>query len=428
MQPKGHPNILVRISSLALLLIAACSGMYSTQSNRWNLAAIYNPASSSFHPSYAVYHYSDNESLLLVKLFPSELLFNQANPNGEFLAQVSLEVQNYLMDGKKPFLVDSSKINYTLNQENVGRRFLAQVPFKADTGKNYQIRVIARDLLRKDFNLQFININKKSLYSSQNFSLTSAQDIPVFNNIITPGTAYKIKHRTPGYSWLYVDYYHPEISIPNANYPTPGDEKAFTTPDSSYIIAYHPDLLISFSYQGLYRFRFDTASDLGLYVSNFGQEFPKIKSPWELIPPLAYLATDKEYQDLLGSDNPKLAVDNFWLKLGETTGRSKELIRIYYNRIYFTNYYFSGSKPGWQTDRGMIYVIYGPPHNMEKTAQNETWIYYLPGSTNSLRFTFDYTPTPYELDCYTLNHAESQNWHWREAYDAWRSGHIFLQD
>ena len=90
-----------------ILIVACCATLYTATGNRWNLAAIYNPASSHFHPAYRVYHNADDRSLLLVKLFPNELLFNQANVSGEFISQVSIQVQNYEIVNDKPVLSDS---------------------------------------------------------------------------------------------------------------------------------------------------------------------------------------------------------------------------------------------------------------------------------------------------------------------------------
>ena len=411
-----------------LLIIVRCSTMYTATGSRWNLAAIYNPASSHFHPAYRVYHNSDDRSLLLVKLFPNELLFNQANVTGEFISRVSVQIQNYEISDDKPLLVDSVTYYYSIKQEHVGRRFLSQIPFKAENGKRYQLRVLARDLLRKDFNLKFIEIDKTTPYSEQNFNLLNEQNIPYFNNVMAPGIVYKIQHRNTSYDTLFVDYYINSTPLPSPTFATSSNEMQYTKPDSTYIIGYKPDLLLTFNYEGLYHFRFDTNYTQGLTLVNFGGNFPKIKTPAEMVDPLAYITTSAVYKKLLAEDNMKLTVDNFWLEIGKTTGRARELIRIYYNRVYFANYYFSTFKPGWKTDRGMIYIVYGPPQNMQKTANSETWIYYSKGASSTINLTFEYKPTSFSLENFVLRRSESQDWHWREAVDAWQGGEIFLLD
>lgn len=411
-----------------ILIVACCATLYTATGNRWNLAAIYNPASSHFHPAYRVYHNADDRSLLLVKLFPNELLFNQANVSGEFISQVSIQVQNYEIVNDKPVLSDSVTYRYQIRQENVGRRFLSQIPFKAELGKRYQLRIVARDLLRKDFNLKFIDVDKTNEFTDQNYNLLNEQGIPYFNNVIVPGVIYRIEHRNKSFDKLYIDYYYNNTPLPSPTFATSSDEMSYSTPDSVYILDYTPELLLTFGNEGLYHFRFDTNSADGLTLVNFGEDFPKIRTAREMIDPLAYITTSADYKELQAAENQKLTVDNFWLNIGKTTGRARELIRIYYNRVYFANYYFSTSKPGWKTDRGMVYIVYGPPQNMQKTANTETWIYYNKGASSSINLTFEYKPNAFSLDNFILRRSESHDWHWREAVDAWRDGEIFLMD
>ncbi len=418
------------VSSIILLVITVlcCSSPYTVSGTKWNLSAIYNPSSSRIHPAFRVYHNTDNSSLLLIKLFPNELLFNQANPTGEFLSKVSVQVQAYEIKDDKPVLADSITYTYSIKQENVGRRYLSQIPLKMETGKRYQIRVVTRDLLRGDLSLRFIEVDKVGLFSEQNFNVTNEHGVPYFNNVMQVGMLYRIQHRNTSYQNLYIFYYKNETSLPKPTFATSQAENIYRRPDSIYVINYTPELLLSFSYNGLYHFRFDTNQPDGLSIANFGQNFPKIKTPEELVKPLAYITTTADYNQLLQEENKKLATDNFWLEIAETTGRAREMIRIYYNRVYFSNYYFSNNVPGWKTDRGMVYIVYGPPKNMEKTPNSETWIYYMKGAGSTINFTFKYTPNSYSLENFVLRRSESHDWHWREAVDSWRRGEIFLMD
>ncbi|NHZ85169.1 MAG: GWxTD domain-containing protein [Planctomycetia bacterium] len=59
-----------------------------------------------------------------------------------------------------------------------------------------------------------------------------------------------------------------------------------------------------------------------------------------------------------------------------------ELMNEYYKRVAYANIHFDSFIDGWQTDRGMIYIIFGPPDDIEHTVlsqiQNTTeiWYYY----------------------------------------------------
>ena len=410
-------------------LFYACSSPYTVAGTRWNLGSIYNPSSSNIHPAFKVYHNSDNTSLLLVKLFPSELLFNQANTAGEFISKVSVQVHTYeVVDSVKLRLTDSITYYYSIKQQNVGRRFLAQVPLKTEMGKKYQLRVVTRDLLRHDFNLKYVDVDKTNKFSEQNFNVTNKDNMPYFSNVLTPGAIYKIQYRDPSYKYIYIDYYKEDAPLPKPTFAPGTTESIYQKPDSLYKLDYSPDLLLAFQYRGVYHFRFDTTQRDGLTIVNYGNDFPKIKTPEELIDPLAYITTTADYKALKREENKKLAVDNFWLNIGKSTGRARELIRIYYNRVYFANYYFTNDRPGWKTDRGMIYIVYGPPQNMKKSPAGETWVYYAKGANNAIEFDFSYKPTAFSLDNFVLQRSQSQDWHWRDAVDSWRNGQIYLAD
>jgi len=430
----GSKKIIIIIASGALITIClfmltiTCQSPYTTTKTRWNLAAIYNPASSQVHPAFKVYHNSDNTSLLFVKLFPSELLFNQANVEGQFVSKVSVQVQNYEIDGIKTTLVDSMTYTYTIKQENVGKRFLAQIPIKTEMGKRYQLRIVTRDILRKDFNLQFIDVDKTSVYSEQNFNILNQNGIPYFDNIIPPGSVYKIQHRNPIHDKIQISFYKNQTPLPKPVFAVSPDAVLYNKPDSVYTIDYSSNLYIGFSQEGLYKFRFDTSQVEGLILLNLGKDFPKVKAVKDILEPLAYITTSGEYNNLLKEQNKKLTVDNFWLKVGKSTSKARELIRIYYNRVYFANYYFTTSKPGWKTDKGMVYIVYGPPQNMQKTPISEIWLYYTKGTSKVISFTFLYKPTPFSIDNFDLQRSEDQDWHWREAIDSWRSGEIYLTE
>ena len=57
-------------------------------------------------------------------------------------------------------------------------------------------------------------------------------------------------------------------------------------------------------------------------------------------------------------------IDEFWLRRDPTPGTAaNEAREEHYRRIRYVNqrYPTASGKPGWQTDRGRIYIVYGPP-------------------------------------------------------------------
>jgi hypothetical protein len=51
----------------------------------------------------------------------------------------------------------------------------------------------------------------------------------------------------------------------------------------------------------------------------------------------------------------------------------------HYRRIAYTNEHYATSIPGWKTDRGRIYIVYGPPDEKEShpsPVPSEQWLYH----------------------------------------------------
>ena len=102
----------------------------------------------------------------------------------------------------------------------------------------------------------------------------------------------------------------------------------------------------------------------GFTIFNFGKGFPGTNRPLTMIEPLIYLSNKEAVDEMLFHPNPKIALDEFWLGITGNVERSRELIRIYYSRVLYANFFFSSFREGWKTERGMIYIIYGPPDKL----------------------------------------------------------------
>ena len=55
--------------------------------------------------------------------------------------------------------------------------------------------------------------------------------------------------------------------------------------------------------------------------------------------------------------------------------RATEIIKKYYLRVINANRYFTDIQPGWQTDRGLIYIVQGQPNYIYRTYNTEVWLY-----------------------------------------------------
>jgi GWxTD domain-containing protein len=117
---------------------------------------------------------------------------------------------------------------------------------------------------------------------------------------------------------------------------------------------------------------------------------------------VAYLITDEEraaFQKLATNEEREKFIEQFWLRRDTTPGTARnEFKEEHYRRIAYANERFGRSgRSGWQTDRGQMYIVYGPPDEIESHPSGgaqtlypfEVWKYwYLEGIGNNLYFTF----------------------------------------
>lgn len=119
--------------------------------------------------------------------------------------------------------------------------------------------------------------------------------------------------------------------------------------------------------------------------------------------------------------------------------KARELIRIYYTRALYSNYYFTSYKEGWRSERGMIYIIYGPPDKVYKTSEGESWGYKKSAvksrwggrftvSDSYLFFNFKKRKNIFSDNDFFLSRNETLVTFWDKAIASWRKGIVFRLD
>jgi GWxTD domain-containing protein len=75
----------------------------------------------------------------------------------------------------------------------------------------------------------------------------------------------------------------------------------------------------------------------------------------------------KELKKLISPEDVDRFLEDFWKKLDPTPDTPEnELRNEYYMRYYHANANFrEGSTAGWRTDRGRVFIIYGPPDEID---------------------------------------------------------------
>ena len=99
---------------------------------------------------------------------------------------------------------------------------------------------------------------------------------------------------------------------------------------------------------------------------------------------MSYILSSSDIQKLKDfSKSEKVEyIKNYWKLMDPTPDTQKnEVMDEFFSRVDYVSLNFSEIGPGWQSDRGRTYIIYGPPEHIEITNQNnqgyifETWHY-----------------------------------------------------
>jgi len=116
---------------------------------------------------------------------------------------------------------------------------------------------------------------------------------------------------------------------------------------------------------------------------------------------VAYIITDAEraeFSKLTTDEEREKFIEQFWLRRDPTPGTvENEFKEEHYRRIAYANQHFSADVPGWKTDRGRIYITYGPPDEIEdhssggdtSAVPSQMWRYrYIEGIGNNVVIEF----------------------------------------
>ncbi len=147
------------------------------------------------------------------------------------------------------------------------------------------------------------------------------------------------------------------------------------------------DSLTTGKYDLVGTFNGDTVSDRRVLSFNvFNIMRLSSKDFNDLIGILTYIAEPWEIDSLENAPDSlrQKEWDEFWKRRDPTPGTPEnEFMEEYLERVKYANAHFSyGSIPGYKTDRGMIYIKYGPPDDIEQhpfeldSPPYEVWRYY----------------------------------------------------
>ena len=152
----------------------------------------------------------------------------------------------------------------------------------------------------------------------------------------------------------------------------------FTIPDNYYN---YFDLTLSVS---------DYSITKSLYLENVDNDF-WTNDTSEIIAVMRYILPVSDIKNLKKkklSDQFEFITD-YWLNRDpDLSTPENELLIEFTDRVKFVNAKFSNLNKGWRSDRGRVYIIYGPPEMVERYSNQSDGVYEIWEYPSGTRFTF----------------------------------------
>lgn len=248
--------------------------------------------------------------------------------------------------------------------------------------------------------------------------LKAGTNMPLFRNYINMSERLVIQHYQeprPLKLQLY-DATFPPALPPMAS----GQEQVPRTLKIVHTLDYTTGDTVALAEQGLYLAQLAEGETFGLLVRP--ANYPLVTTAEELIQPLLYMTTSTERKLLYDAQDPKAAVDEFWLKVAGDKNIARDLIRIFYGRVEAANRLFTSHKQGWATDRGMIFIVYGQPDIISHTGNTLTWLYQETASSAYVKFVFNKKQNNFTENHYELVRRREYEESWFSTVAKWRAG------
>jgi GWxTD domain-containing protein len=232
------------------------------------------------------------------------------------------------------------------------------------------------------------------------------------------GTPYILKSSLTNQNSVFVR----KLTIETA-YPEP----AFAQSDTGFYevkyatgTAVGPSGLFTPESAGMYLLTNQLTGELGrvIDVAPGKAEFPL--SSEEMASAMRYITSEDEFNTIMRSHDLKTAVDSFWITVAGNPQRAMLLIKNYFSRVAESSKLFSSAIPGWKTDRGLIYIVWGKPNLVYRNKDTETWIYSEGDDAQVMNFDFKLFTDRFGLPEYRLVRSLIYREAWYNAIESLR--------
>lgn len=377
----------------------------------------------------AIFHLNDSVSKVMVEVKNNNMLYKRNAETMRFDGEVKVSFalsatedfkhprdtgSFYMLDGEVEEPIPVKSLTY-------------EVKLNVKLGNTYWLRLETVDLNRKSRVQQIVPVVKVNRNSRQNFLLQSTEG-PLYRPYLVKDQRIQIQTANADLQTLHVLCFQTPLKAALPPFSTKEPARP-VNPDSTFVITGDKGrFYVMAPVKGFYFITPDPKSNEGFCVFTYDASFPAIHSADEMIQTCRYMMYKEEYDSCMMASDKKLAIDNFWMNIGGSHERAREILKKYYERVMFANQQFSSYMEGWKSDRGMVSIIFGPPTNVFKSAKDEIWVYGIESNPATLRFIFKKNTCPFSDNDYSLERSELYKDAYYQAVDFWRQGIVYNEN
>tara|TARA_R110001592_G_scaffold307299_2_gene580658 strand:+ start:171699 stop:172955 length:1257 start_codon:yes stop_codon:yes gene_type:complete len=397
-----------------LVLVCSCSGLFDGTDVR-NRAI----ASQKMNIEQRIHHYSLDSSTVLFKVNTSNLLYARTSKNNGFFAQLLLEIKVIDIHSGDQIFLDSTL--YTDNEQSNDANLLfgqVNIPLKSNT--NFELRCRYTDINRNQEEIFKSRIIKTEKTVGNSTLLLLPNGLPLISRVNEGVGNYSFETNSTEEVNIY------RYSQP-FNLPAPPSERGRNTIDNIVFekVASSKFLTLNDDNSGLYKIGNSNNLSEHFTFLHRPKGFPVPNDYYELNLATNYFQSAEELQALLANENQREAFEKFWIEKCGSKEKAKNTMQSYYDRMELANLHFTSYTDGWKTDRGMVFMIMGPPTRVFNQGDSEIWVYGRDNNVNNLNFAFEKIYSDKIGIYYQLQRHNGYRQVWSIAVNTWRAGRVF---
>ena len=388
---------------------------------------MYSSSTETPQPHFKIFHANKSQTEIHYMFENKGLTYAPSGDQENYMAQVRIAWQLF-NDYSSKEIIDSSSF---VMIDTIATSGISQLQgfftLNIDQGNNYIIKITTTNLNNSKNTISFLNLNKKDVRNRQFFKVILKENNSVlFRNYFYKNEKLAIVYPNSKVEELIGRNYKTVFPVSSPPFsmssPKPFDFEDYYDMDLPMV---NDTAQFEADEPGIYHFGIDDKSSRsGLTLFQYPDDFPDVNTTQEMLEPLRFITSRKEYGRMVKYQDQKKAVDQFWLSTNKNPDKSRKLVKGYYNRVENANYYYTSFKEGWKTDRGIIYIVFGPPGIVYRSLTGESWTYGEQSNYKSLTFNFTRINNPFTNNDYVLQRSAVYKNPWYRAIDAWRQGKV----